>query len=180
MYGLAEVDEDEGEDEDHEAELGGEAAAGDEGGPVEDEPAVGPLPDVVAVLEDVDGVLREGPDPVPEGPPPAPAFEGVEIAETSDDRTVFLSTLGYVRSTRPPYADFEPNRTLGLVCDYSDGNTICGSCHLHPRCALKRSKLRVTRMQLAEWLATGEVPPAGASRDEKLAIGARHRGSFAY
>jgi hypothetical protein len=56
--------------------------------------------------------------------------------EVSPDGMLRMSPMGYIRCTRPPFNE-QPDRTIGLVMLYRDGKTLCGSCHIHPRCAIK-------------------------------------------
>ena len=103
--------------------------------------------------------------------PPA-AFQ---VSESSEDGLLTISTLGYVRCTRPAFNAH--TSTIGLVVLYSGGVTLCASCHVHPRCAIKVSILRqgVPSLRLAEWLALATVPSPQQPRGEKLALGAAHR-----
>ena len=112
-----------------------------------------------------------GPSPVGLNVPHVSPAVGVE--KSTPDGSVTISGVGYVRSSLPQFAEVP---TLGLVCRYRDGRTVCANCHLHPRCAIKVSVFRepVEDLRLAQWLATGEVC-AGLPWDESLAMGAVHR-----
>ena len=131
---------------------------------------------VVAVIDQAAAVLAgavAGEASSSNAPASSSGHSNHEVRETSGDGSLTISTFGYVRSSLPR---FQGVLTLGLICNYRDGNTVCASCHLHPRCAIKVSVRHnpVEHMRLARWLALGE-PCAAQTREQRLAIGAQHR-----
>ena len=91
----------------------------------------------------------------------------------SEDGTVSLTPLGYVRCMTAPHN----GQTVGLVGEYADGLHAFANCHLHPKCAIKcGTALRpVSKMKLAVWLSLG-VPSRDLPADERRRLGAQHRG----
>ena len=83
-----------------------------------------------------------------------------------------LLPWGYVRCPRPPF----DGGLLGLVGNSNGGRRIFASCRLHPKCDIACGVVRepVSRMKLAEWLATG-VPCAEAPAERRRRLGERHR-----
>lgn len=124
------------------------------------------MPEVVAAVEQVAAALAE-PSPASQqaaDPPPPP----------QPDVGFTISDLGYVRSTRP---GADPERMVGLVGWKRDGRSIFANCHLHAVCSISAGIMRVniSREWMAAWLVQGEVPPAGATREERRLLGVQHR-----
>jgi len=156
---------------------GDDKAAGEGDATIAEAASIG---EVVAVVDKVASALAPGPStssstsssgPPPPVSPPEGSGPTHEVAETSEDGLVTISTFGYVRCDRAPHTSAN---TVGLLCHYKDGRTVCASCHLHPRCAIKVGTA-VSKMRLSEWLASGKPVDKKAPRAERVAEGARHR-----
>ena len=134
-----------------------------------------PQPELVAAMEAASdallGVEGNGASSSSSAAPPP----NYVVDQSSSDGLLTISSMGYVRCRRPGFV--HPTATIGLIVLYADGKTLCASCHLHPRCAIKVSLVQksVSDLRLAEWLAVGAIPTPGQSRDQKLALGAEHR-----
>jgi len=94
----------------------------------------------------VDEASRELLDPDPAVPPPLPSSSSAAAAaddgvEVSTDGTIKISRMGYTSCTRPKFKNYK-KPYIGLVVLYRDGKTLCGSCHVHPRCSQKVGRRR--------------------------------------
>lgn len=168
--------EEEQEDEEEEeqapavsaASMGGDVqAAADVGEAFGGEPSGVAEPDVVVVAEasqEVEAAL------VAAETAASPFGAGAEV---SPDGTVFLSALGYVKSSRP---EFGLAMSLGLIGMNGNGRVMWANCHLHPHCNIHCGVVRepMSRMRLAQWLALG-VPCGDRSIEERRKLGAEHR-----
>lgn len=144
---------------------------------------LGPIPEVVEVVEAVADALGSVDPPnsggasssglgVVSAPPLVPqiAADGLTFPESG----YVVSDMGYVRCNREGH---DPQRTVGLVGWKTDGKSIFANCHLHSACSISCGIMRkdVSREYMAEWLVKGIVPPAGSTVAEKKALGVAHR-----
>ena len=67
-------------------------------------------------------------------------------------------------------------KLIGFVGHYPCKTRVFANCHMHPKCAIQCGIARrpVSRLKLAEWLATG-VPCPDLTRQQRLEAGATHR-----
>lgn len=151
-------DIEDGEDEDVEDEDGNEPQAASSS--VVEEPATAACHE--AVVDQAVAAAEEE-----EAHPPGTEF-GL-------DGQLSLSAAGYVRVASQPFN----GKVIGLVGVYSDRRTMFANCHLHPHCAIKCGVVLcpVSRMKLAEWLATGE-PSEGLAMEDRRRLGKEHRAKW--
>ena len=167
-----------------EVDLFGESGSVHSGGAKSDEEALGGMPGegaagaeavegenasvAIAVVEEAASALSSSSSAASSS---APAYI---VANTSPDGLLTVSTLGYVRCSRPPH---DGQRPIGLVGRYSDGRSKFASCHLHPACNVRVGVVLegVDDLRLAEWLALGIPCPPGLSRAQKHEFTRKHR-----
>ena len=89
--------------------------------------------------------------------------------------TLALGPYGYVVCSLPPFE----GRQIGTVGQYLLRAKMFANCHLHPNCAIQVGVAvqPVSRMKLAQWLATGH-PSQDMPAADRRRLGAQHRAQW--